>query len=81
MFDVGGSWVNHYPLIKFSYNNNHRSSIGMDLFKALYGRMCRYPIGWFEVDENKLFDPKLVHQAIEKVKVIRDRLNATQSCQ
>ena len=27
MTDVGGSWVGHFPLIKFTYNNCYYSSI------------------------------------------------------
>ncbi|XP_015161586.1 uncharacterized protein [Solanum tuberosum] len=48
-------------------------------YKALYGRKCRSPIGWFEVGETALFGPDLVHQAIEKVKVIQQRLETAQS--
>ncbi|WMV24814.1 hypothetical protein MTR67_018199 [Solanum verrucosum] len=39
----------HLPLIEFSYNNSYHSSIAMALFKGLYGRRCRSPVGWFEV--------------------------------
>lgn len=53
----------------------------MALFEALYGRRCRSPIGLFEVSENKLFGPDLVHQAMDKVKEIWDILKAAQSCQ
>ncbi|WMV24920.1 hypothetical protein MTR67_018305 [Solanum verrucosum] len=48
-------------------------------FEALYGRRCRYPIGWFEVGEVSLIGPELVHEAIEKVRLIRERLKMTQS--
>ncbi|KAF3628364.1 putative PP2A regulatory subunit TAP46-like [Capsicum annuum] len=50
-------------------------------FKALYGRRCRSPIGWFEVSETRLFGPNLVHQPMEKVKVIKGRLKSVQSRQ
>ncbi|KAF3630813.1 putative TMV resistance protein N-like [Capsicum annuum] len=79
VFDFGGRWVDHLPLIEFAYNNSYLSSIGMALFEALYGRRCRPPIGWFEVGKNRLFDPNLVHQVMEKVKVIQDKLKTTQS--
>lgn len=36
-------------------------------------------IGWFEVGETILFGTDLVYQAMEKVKVIRERLMTTQS--
>ncbi|WMV41177.1 hypothetical protein MTR67_034562 [Solanum verrucosum] len=36
-------------------------------YKALFGRRCRSPIGWFEVGEAGLIGTYLVHQAMEKV--------------
>ncbi|XP_070008339.1 uncharacterized protein [Nicotiana sylvestris] len=50
-------------------------------FEALYGRRCRSPIGWFEVGEAELLGPDLVHQAMEIVKIIQERLKAAQSTQ
>lgn len=63
----------------FAYNNNYYSSIGIDLLEALYGRRDKSPIGWFDVYEMMLFGLYFIHQAIEKVKVIQDKLKATQS--
>ena len=51
----------------------------MTPYEALYGRKYRSPIGWFEVGETVLFGPDLVHQAVEKVKVIQKRLQIAQS--
>uniref|UniRef100_A0A1U7VS81 Uncharacterized protein LOC104221386 n=1 Tax=Nicotiana sylvestris TaxID=4096 RepID=A0A1U7VS81_NICSY len=48
-------------------------------YEALYGRKCRSPIGWFDVGETKLLGPELVQQAIEKVKLIQERLRTAQS--
>ena len=81
MIDFKCSWVDQFPLIDFAYNNSYQYSIGMTPFEALYSRRYRYPIGLFEVGENKMFGPDLVHQSIEKVKVIWDRLKAAQSRQ
>ncbi|XP_060170807.1 uncharacterized protein LOC132601758 [Lycium barbarum] len=50
-------------------------------YEALYGRKCRFPAGWLEVGEANLFGPDLVHQAIEKVKLIQERLRTAQSRQ
>nr|GFA46458.1 putative reverse transcriptase domain-containing protein [Tanacetum cinerariifolium] len=36
--DFGKGWVNHLPLVKFSYNNSYHASIKAAPFKALYGR-------------------------------------------
>ncbi|PHT81666.1 hypothetical protein T459_14681, partial [Capsicum annuum] len=49
------------------------------LHLRLYGMRCRSLIGWFEVGEAEMFGLDLVYQAIEKVKVIRDRLQVTKS--
>ncbi|XP_070019872.1 uncharacterized protein [Nicotiana sylvestris] len=50
-------------------------------FDALYGRRCRCPIGWFEVGEVELIGLNLMHQAMEKVKIIKERFKTTQSHQ
>nr|GFA94886.1 reverse transcriptase domain-containing protein [Tanacetum cinerariifolium] len=36
--DFGKGWVNHLPLVEFSYNNNYHASIKAAPFEALYGR-------------------------------------------
>ena len=58
--DFEGSWDDHLPLIKFAYNNNYHSSIGMPLYEALYGRRCRSPTCWDEVGERKILGFELV---------------------
>nr|GFC62609.1 putative reverse transcriptase domain-containing protein [Tanacetum cinerariifolium]GFC67212.1 putative reverse transcriptase domain-containing protein [Tanacetum cinerariifolium] len=49
--DFGKGWVNHLPLVEFSYNNSYHASIKAAPFEALYGRKCRSPICWTEVGE------------------------------
>nr|GEU77287.1 putative reverse transcriptase domain-containing protein [Tanacetum cinerariifolium] len=36
--DSGKGWVNHLPLVEFSYNNSYHASIKAAPFEALYGR-------------------------------------------
>ena len=79
--DFKGSWDEHLPLIEFAYNNSFHSSIGMAPFEALYGRKDRSPIGWFEVGEATMIGPDAVFEAMEKVKLIRERLKTAQSRQ
>ena len=50
-------------------------------FEALYGRRCRSPVGWFEVGEMALIGPNLVLDAMEKVRMIREKLKKAQSRQ
>ncbi|GKG00379.1 putative reverse transcriptase domain-containing protein, partial [Tanacetum coccineum] len=42
--DFGKGWVNHLPLVEFSYNNSYHASIKAAPFEALYGRKCRLPV-------------------------------------
>ena len=85
LIEYGCNLVEHLPLVEFAYNNSYNNSynfsISMASFKAFYGRRCRSSIIWFKHGEADMFDPNLVYQAMKKVKVIRDRLNVSQSCQ
>ncbi|XP_070042445.1 uncharacterized protein [Nicotiana tomentosiformis] len=49
--------------------------------EALYWRRYRSHIGWFEVGEAELVGPDLVHQAMKKVKIIKEQLKTAQSYQ
>ncbi|GJY68189.1 putative reverse transcriptase domain-containing protein [Tanacetum coccineum] len=48
VIDFGKGWVNHFPLVEFSYNNSYHTSIKATPFEALYGRKCRSPVCWAE---------------------------------
>nr|GEV05712.1 putative reverse transcriptase domain-containing protein [Tanacetum cinerariifolium] len=41
IIDFGKGWVNHLPLVEFSYNNSYYTSIKAAPFEALYGRKCQ----------------------------------------
>ncbi|GJZ01215.1 hypothetical protein Tco_0519176 [Tanacetum coccineum] len=41
--NFGKGWVNHLPLVEFSYNNSYHASIKAAPFEALYGQKCRSP--------------------------------------
>ena len=62
--------------MEFAYNNSYRSSIGMTLYEALYGRRCRTPMCWIELHEHKIIGPDLVKDTEEKVRIIQHRLKA-----
>ncbi|GKA47747.1 putative reverse transcriptase domain-containing protein [Tanacetum coccineum] len=55
--DFGKGWVNHFPLVEFSYNNSYHASIKAASFEALYDRKCRSPVCWAEVGEVQLTGP------------------------
>ena len=79
VIDFKGNWDYHIPLFEFSYNNSYHSSIQMAPYEVVCGRRCRAPVGWFEVGEAGLIRLDLVHQAMDKVKVIQERLKTTRS--
>ncbi|XP_071923217.1 uncharacterized protein [Coffea arabica] len=56
----------------------------MVLYEALYGRKCHSLIFWDEVGERKVLDSTTVpwiEEAVEKVKIIRQRIQTAQSRQ
>ncbi|GJU82796.1 putative reverse transcriptase domain-containing protein [Tanacetum coccineum] len=66
--DIGKGWVNHLPLVEFSYNNSYHASIKDAPFEALYGRKCRSPVCWAEDGE-----VQLTIQIKKRMQVARDR--------
>nr|GEU99099.1 hypothetical protein [Tanacetum cinerariifolium] len=67
VIDFGGSWDVHLPLFEFSNNNSYHSSIRCAPFEALYGRKCRSPVLWAEIEEGSLIVPELVLEMTYKV--------------
>ena len=59
MFTVGGICL----------QQQRAKSIGMAPFEALYGRKCRAPTCWNEVDEKLLEGPDLVQVTTDTVEV------------
>nr|GEZ88300.1 putative reverse transcriptase domain-containing protein [Tanacetum cinerariifolium] len=69
-------WVNHLPLVKFSYNNSYHASIKAAPFEALYGRKCRSLVYWTEVREAQILGPELIQETTEKIIQIKQRMQA-----
>nr|GFA48325.1 putative reverse transcriptase domain-containing protein [Tanacetum cinerariifolium] len=76
VIDFGKGWVNHLPLVEFSYNNSYHSSIKASPFEALYGQKCRLPVCWTEVGEAQILGPKLIQETTEKIIQIKKRMQA-----
>ena len=72
--DFGNNGEIHLSLVKFSYNNSYHTSIKAAPFEALYGRKCRSPICWAEVGDSQLTGPELVHETMEEIVQIRNRM-------
>nr|GEZ85198.1 reverse transcriptase domain-containing protein [Tanacetum cinerariifolium] len=70
------SWVNHLPLVEFSYKSSYHASIKAAPFEALYGRKCRSPVCWTEVGEAQILGPELIQETTEKIVQIKQRMQA-----
>ncbi|GKB89230.1 putative reverse transcriptase domain-containing protein [Tanacetum coccineum] len=79
--DFGKGWVNHLPLVEFSYNNSYHASIKATPFEALYGQKCRSPICWAEVREVQLTGPEIVQETTEKIVQIKQIMQAARDRQ
>ena len=58
-----------------------RGSIAMSPYEALYGRPCRTPLCWTEVEERRLFGPGIIEETLEKLRVIRANMKKAQDLQ
>ncbi|GJT68749.1 putative reverse transcriptase domain-containing protein [Tanacetum coccineum] len=81
VIDFGDSWDVHLPLAEFSYNNSYHSSIRCALVEALYGRKCRSPVLWEEIEESSLIGPELVQETTDKVVLLKEKLKAARDHQ
>nr|GFB55328.1 putative reverse transcriptase domain-containing protein [Tanacetum cinerariifolium] len=81
VIDFGKGWVNHLPLVEFSYNNSYHARIKAAPFEALYGLKCRSPICWTEVGEAQLIGPELIQETTEKIIQIKQRMQAARDRQ
>ncbi|GKG34442.1 putative reverse transcriptase domain-containing protein, partial [Tanacetum coccineum] len=79
--DFRKGWVNHLPLVEFSYNNRYHASIKAVPFEALYGRKCRSPVCWAEVEEVQLTGPEIVQETTEKIVQIKQRMQVARDRQ
>ncbi|GJY55350.1 putative reverse transcriptase domain-containing protein [Tanacetum coccineum] len=81
VIDFGKGWVNHLPLVEFSYNNSYHASIKAAPFKALYGQKCRSPVCWTEVGEAQILGPELIQDTTERIIQIKQRMQAARDRQ
>ncbi|XP_068304298.1 uncharacterized protein [Pyrus communis] len=81
VLQFGDAWHQRLDLMKFAYNNNYHSSIGMAPFEALYGKSYRTPLCWSEIGERVLVGPKIVEETTQNIQVIKSNLKATQDQQ
>ncbi|GJX65959.1 putative reverse transcriptase domain-containing protein [Tanacetum coccineum] len=81
VIDFRKGWVNHLPLVEFSYNNSYQASIKEAPFEVLYDQKCRSPVCWAEVGEVKLTGPEIVQETTKKIIQIKQRIQAARDRQ
>ncbi|GKB96214.1 putative reverse transcriptase domain-containing protein, partial [Tanacetum coccineum] len=59
----------------------YHASIKAASFEALYGRKCRSPVCWAEVGDAQLTGPELIHETIEMIVKIKQRIQAARDRQ
>ncbi|GJZ25660.1 putative reverse transcriptase domain-containing protein [Tanacetum coccineum] len=74
--DFGKRWKRHLPLVESSCINSYHASIKATPFEALYGQKCRSPIYWAKVGDVQLTGQEIIHETIEKIVQIQQRLQA-----
>nr|GEY81191.1 hypothetical protein [Tanacetum cinerariifolium] len=77
----GNGCERHLPLVEFSYNNSYHASIKAAPFEALYGRKCRSPVCWVEVEDAQLTGPELIHETTKKIVQIKQRIQTARDHQ
>nr|GEW67154.1 putative reverse transcriptase domain-containing protein [Tanacetum cinerariifolium] len=76
VINFGSSWDRHLPLVESSYKNSYHVSNKAAPYEALYGRKCRSPVYWSEVEDSQLNGLELIRDTTEKIVQIKNRLLA-----
>ncbi|GJS89996.1 putative reverse transcriptase domain-containing protein [Tanacetum coccineum] len=81
--DFGKGWVNHLPLVEFSYNNSYHASIKAAPFEALYGRLKVSFTSFvvLKLEEAQILGPELIQETTEKIIQIKQRMQAARDRQ
>ncbi|GJT39273.1 putative reverse transcriptase domain-containing protein [Tanacetum coccineum] len=80
VIDFGKGWVNHLPLVEFSYNNSYHASIKAAPFEALYGRKLFVQM-WSSFEETgRKLNPRYVRpfKVLEKVRAVAYKIELPQ---
>ena len=60
VMDHQSKWEEYLHLVEFSYNNGHKTSIGMPPYQALFGRPYRTPLCWDRIEDRISIGPQLI---------------------
>nr|GEV40125.1 hypothetical protein [Tanacetum cinerariifolium] len=76
-----GNWDDYICLVEFAYNNSWHASIKCAPFEMLYGRKCRTPICWDQVEERVFEGPEMIEVTNAKVAVAKEKLKEARTRQ
>ena len=62
VMDQQKRWEEFLPLVEFYYNNSYQSTITMVPFEFLYGRLCRTPLSWDQLEDRVLVGPEVIQE-------------------
>ncbi|GKA75762.1 hypothetical protein Tco_0782140 [Tanacetum coccineum] len=74
MEDLPHGWADAAESVRDTIGFDYHSSIWCAPFEALYGRKCRSPVLWAEIEESSLIGPELVQETTDKVVLIKENL-------
>ncbi|WVZ71235.1 hypothetical protein U9M48_019847 [Paspalum notatum var. saurae] len=60
---------------------HYQASLKKSPFEALYGRRCRTQLFWNQTGEKQVFEPDLIRDAEQQIKMVRENLRVAQSKQ
>ncbi|GJU07288.1 hypothetical protein Tco_1123718 [Tanacetum coccineum] len=81
MEDLPHGWADAAESVRDTIGFDYHSSIWCAPFEALYGRKCRSPVLWAEIEESSLIGPELVQETTDKVVLIKEKLKAARDHQ
>ena len=70
-------WEDYLPFVELSYKNGYEEPLRMNLFEALYGQSCNYPINCSDTMNKVLIRLDMLVEMEQEMKVIKNNLNAT----
>nr|GFC62732.1 putative nucleotidyltransferase, ribonuclease H [Tanacetum cinerariifolium] len=76
-----GNSDDYICLVEFAYNNSWHASIKCTPFEMLYGRKCRAPICWDQVEERVIEGPEMIEVTNAKVAVPKEKLKEARTRQ
>ena len=62
-----GEWEDYIHLVEFAYNNHYQVSLKMRNFEGLYGRRCKVPLSWGNLEDRLALGTDMLAQMEELV--------------